>query len=265
MSLDATFYGFATLADAKSAWLEQLARVATAHIEAGVIIDDLLPSAPATQQVFATTPDARSALVEAHRALSDGTETSVWWASEDGTWHELKAPLVDDLCAQVTKGIIDYVVDCQARWKALAALIAAAGSADAVLAIDLSSGWPTRTLAGGFAFGDDFKLAGYVIGKPEASEIIFAYDFDAPAWVDTNFAGCKWSARVAATASTAFVIKLNGTTLATATYGAGDDFAAVTGMTDPQLFAADDVLTITAPASQDATLSGPSFTLPGRF
>lgn len=265
MPLDAAFYGFASVGDARSAWLEQLERVATAHIEAGVIIDDLLPSAPATQQVFATTPDSRSALIEAYKALCDGTETSVWWSSVDGTWHELKAPLTDDLSAQATKCVIDYMVDCQARWKALAASIAAAGSADAVLAIDLSSGWPSRTCAGGFAFGDDFKLAFRVPGVPDADEILFAYSFDAPAWADAQFGNCKWGADVAATASTAITIKLNGTTLATATYGAASATATVTGMTDPQFFAEDDVLTFHAPATPDATLAGIRATLPMRF
>lgn len=265
MALDAAFFGFTTVAQARASWLEQLERVATLNIEAGVIIDDLLPSAPATTQVFATTPDARSALIEAHKALSDGTSTSVWWVSMDGTWHELKPPLEDDLSAQATKCVIDYVVDCQARWKALATSINAAGSADAVLAIDLSAGWPSRTCAGGNPVGDDFKLAFYVRGVPEASEVLLRYIFDAPAWTDTNFGNCKWIAEVAATASAEIDIQLNGTTLATATFGAASATGAVTGMSVPQAFAEDDVLAFIAPATADATLAGITATMPLRF
>ena len=46
VSLDATFYGFATLADAKAAWHQQLARILSTMLDRGVIIDALLAITP---------------------------------------------------------------------------------------------------------------------------------------------------------------------------------------------------------------------------
>ncbi len=264
MSLDNTFYGFASAAEAKAAWLEQLERVARAHIDAGVIIDSVLPSAPATVQVFATDSASRAALHEAYRALSDGTESSIWWASEDRTWHELRAPLVDDLCAQIVLGIVGYVAACQANWKAKAASIAAAGTADAVLAIDLSAGWPSRTLAGGETGGDDYEIALFRGGVPDASEVLIRHTFARAVSFAANFSGCEWSADAAATASTVITIKLNGASIGSATYGAASDTATVSGVS-AFVTAAGDVLTVIAAGTPDATLAGISATLPGRF
>ena len=265
MSLDATFYGFATLSDAKSAWLEQLARVATLTIEAGVIIDDLLPSAPATEQVFATDASSRGALLAAYRALLTGDETSVWWTSEDGTWHELKRPLVDDLSSQIVRGMVGYVIACQARWKALAASIAACGTVTAVLAIDLSSSWPTRTLAGGETVADDFCLAFFVSGVPDASEVLFQFVCPYPIYLDAQLAGSQWSATADATGDTDIAVTLNGVALATVTYGAASSAATVADMADPVITEVGDVLTFTAPGTADATLAGITGSVVGWF
>jgi len=265
VSLDATFYGFATVGAARAAWLEQLERVATLNIEAGVIIDDLLPSAPATVQVFATDTAARAALLAAYRALLTGDETSVWWASEDDTWHELKRPLVDDLSSQIVRGMMGYVIACQARWKALAASIAAAGSADAVLAIDLSSGWPSRTLAGGETVADDFCLSFFVSGVPDASEVLFQFICPYPIYLDAQLAGSQWTATADATASTAIAVKRNGSALATATYGAGTSTVTVTGMASAVTTDIGDVISFHAPASADATLAGITGSIVGWF
>lgn len=265
MSLNAAFYGFASVGDARSAWLEQLDRVATAHIEAGVIIDDLLPSAPATQQVFATDATSRGSLLAAYRALLTGDETSVWWASEDDTWHELKRPLVDDLSSQVVRGMVGYVIACQARWKALAASIAAAGSADAVLAIDLSSGWPTRTLAGGETVADDFCLSFFVSGVPDASEVLFQFVCPYPIYLDAQLAGSQWTATADATGDTDIAVTLNGAALATVTYGTGTSAATVADMASPVTTAAGDVISFHAPATPDATLAGITGSVAGWF
>lgn len=150
MSLDAAFYGFATLADAKAAWLEQLERVATTYVEAGVIIDALLGSpVPASEQVFATDAQSISQLWDLYHALEAGTTTSVRWQATDGTWYQLQPLAVSNFGQQAVACVIKYLIDCKANHRALAASISAAGTADAVIAIDLSSGWPARACTGG--------------------------------------------------------------------------------------------------------------------
>jgi hypothetical protein len=67
--------------------------------------------------------------------------------------------------------------------------------------------------------------------------------------------GSVAKADVAATGSTTFDIRKNGSSVATFNFGAGNATAAFT-VTGDQDFAAGDVLTITAPATPDATLSG---------
>ncbi|MBK7822939.1 MAG: hypothetical protein IPJ61_18315 [Tessaracoccus sp.] len=265
MPLDNTHYGFATTAAAKAAWLSMLERVATLHIEAGVIIDALLPSAPATEQVFATDGASRAALLAAYAALRTGDETSVWWASEDETWHELKRPLVDDLSSQIVRGMMGYVIACQARRKAIAASISAAGSADAVLAIDLSLGWPSRALAGGEKIADDFCLSFFVGGVPDASEVLFQFVCPYPLYLEAQLAGSQWTATANATANTAIAVKRNGAALATSTYGAGTSTVTVTGMSSAVTTDIGDLISFHAPASADVTLAGITGSIVGWF
>lgn len=152
MSLDAAFYGFATVADAKAAWLEQLERVATTYVEAGVIIDGLLGSpVPASEQVFATDAQSISQLWDLYHALEAGTTTSVRWQSTDQTWYQLQPLAVSNFGQQAVACVIKYLIDCKANHRMLAAAISAAGTVDAIIAIDLSSGWPSRTCSGGLA------------------------------------------------------------------------------------------------------------------
>jgi hypothetical protein len=66
------------------------------------------------------------------------------------------------------------------------------------------------------------------------------------------------SALVAATAETVISVQKNGTQFATITFEAGSTEGVVVGATT---FAAEDVLTIVAPASADATLASISITL----
>lgn len=67
------------------------------------------------------------------------------------------------------------------------------------------------------------------------------------------------TAAAAATATSAWTLKKNGTTVATATWSAAGTVAAITG-TSPVAWAVDDVLTVVAAASVDATLANVSQT-----
>ena len=267
MSLDATFYGFASLAEAKAAWKEQLARVAMEYVEAGVIVDALLGGSPTppSDVTFATDADSLSALLEAVSALARGTVTSVMWQSTARDWFELKAPLVDETGSRAAACALSYVVACRANWRALELAIDACGSADAVIAIDLSSGWPSRACSAGAAVGDDFVLGIYSPGKPDAGEIIFRHDFTQRVAFGANFDGCLWGCTTDATSAAVLTVKRNGVALATVTYGAGSPSAAAVSGMSATTFQRGDVLTVHAPGAQDATLAGISGTLVGWY
>lgn len=79
-----------------------------------------------------------------------------------------------------------------------------------------------------------------------------------------DFAGSYGSAAVAATGSTVFTIRKNGTSVGTATFGAAGTTATfVSSGGSAVSFAAGDILSITAPASPDATLADVGFGISG--
>lgn len=266
MSLDAAFYGFATLADAKAAWKEQLARVAMEYVEAGVIVDALLGGSPTppSNVTFATDADALSALLETITALAKGEIATAKWRSTDGDWFELQPPMVDDTGAKAASCALAYVTACRATWRALEAAIDGCGSIDAVVALDLSAGWPSRACSAGGTVGDEYLLALYSPGKPDASEIIFAHTFTERVSFPANFAGSIWGCTTDASASAVLTVKKNGATLASVTYGGSPSAGTVSGMSATTVVSGDK-LTVHAPGSQDATLAGIDATLVGRF
>jgi hypothetical protein len=93
-----------------------------------------------------------------------------------------------------------------------------------------------------------------VLRVPVAHSITFA----------ANFSGSYGVASAAATASTAFDITNNGSTIGTATFATSATtctFTTVSGTS--KSLSAGDVLAIIAPASPDATLADPGFVLAG--
>ena len=154
MSLDATFYGFATLADAKAAWHQQLARILSSMLDRGVIIDALLASPPATQQIVATDGAAPAILWALWRALEGGSIATSYWQSTTGESYLLEPAATDDFCQQLTLGITKYIGLCKANARTIGDAIDAAGTIDAVLVIDMGSGWPSNALASGVAWNE---------------------------------------------------------------------------------------------------------------
>lgn len=78
-----------------------------------------------------------------------------------------------------------------------------------------------------------------------------------------NLALSRASAGTAATASTTFNIAKNGTNFGTMVFAIGGTTASFVAATPPA-FAAGDVLTVTGPASADATLANIGFILAGQ-
>lgn len=154
MSLDATFYGFATLADAKAAWHQQLARILSSMLDRGVIIDALLASPPATQQIVATDGAAPAILWALWRALEGGSIATSYWQSTTGESYLLEPAATDDFCQQLTLGITKYIGLCKANARTIGDAIDAAGTIDAVLVIDMGAGWPSNALAAGISWDE---------------------------------------------------------------------------------------------------------------
>lgn len=100
-------------------------------------------------------------------------------------------------------------------------------------------------------------------GKPDADQVLLKVKLPRAIAFASNYAGSTTAdADVAATGSSVFTIKKNGSSVGTVTYapsGTTGTFASSGAVS----FAAGDVLTITAPSSQDATLSGIAICLKG--
>jgi hypothetical protein len=102
-------------------------------------------------------------------------------------------------------------------------------------------------------------------GLPGASQVLLNTKMARAVAYAANFAGSTCApSDVAATASAVFSIKKNGTTVGSATYAASGTVATFTSVGGAAVsFAVGDVLTVVAPASQDATLSGIALVLAG--
>ena len=155
MSLDATFYGFATLADAKAAWHQQLARILSSMLDRGVIIDALVSPSPSTQQIVATDGAAPAILWALWRALEGGSIASSYWQTTTGESYLLEPAATDDFCQQMVLGITKYIGLCKANARTIGDAIDAAGTINAVLVIDMGAGWPSNELASGVSW-DEF-------------------------------------------------------------------------------------------------------------
>ena len=94
-----------------------------------------------------------------------------------------------------------------------------------------------------------------ITGVPTASQSMGKFIATRAFRLPNGGSGSVAKADVAATASTTFDIRKNGTSVATFNFGAGNTSATFTVRGD-QDFAAGDILTITAPVTPDATLSG---------
>lgn len=156
MSLDATFYApsISTLAEAKAAWIEQLTRVTETMMARGVVIDAILPSAPASQEIVETDGATLAALWAIWRALEGGSITSTYWQTRRGSSYIMVPLATDDFAQQLVLGITKYLSLCTANSRALGVAINAAASIDAVLVIDLGAGWPSVSLASGVAWDE---------------------------------------------------------------------------------------------------------------
>jgi len=135
------------------------------------------------------------------------------------------------------------------------------GSAGQVLAkidaTNYNAAWSTLT-----GVGLPYDIALYAAGKPAASTLMLRFAFNRNISLSINLAGSIASAGTAATASTVFALAKNGTSIGTLTFAAAAASGTFSVAAAPS-FVSGDILTVTAPATQDATLADLSVTLNG--
>ena len=105
-----------------------------------------------------------------------------------------------------------------------------------------------------------YDIGGFSQGKPDASSSMFRLVAPRAFTLPANLAGSIAKAGTAATASTVFIIKKNGTQIGSMTFAASSSTGAFTFASQVSV-AVGDIIDLVAPATQDATLSDVSVTI----
>ena len=145
----------------------------------------------------------------------------------------------------------------------------AAPTTDGLIAYDTTADMVVAGQSGATIQLSLYDVSGYVLSKPGSSQVIVRFvaprAFNLPTGTISNGTNAPFKAGTAATAQADFTLSKNGgaafCTLRFAASGTQATYQSCTA-TD---FASGDVLTITAPSSQDATLADLGVTLPGKL
>jgi hypothetical protein len=125
----------------------------------------------------------------------------------------------------------------------------------------IKTGTNTWTLSGDLE--DVPVLYLFAAGVPTANEVLWVQKFAKVGFkLPASLTGSNATLQTAATASTTFTIKNNGSSIGTIVFGVGGTSATFT-FSSAVVFAVNDVLTIVAPASPDATAAGLAISLKG--
>lgn len=130
------------------------------------------------------------------------------------------------------------------------------GTANGLLQLALGGG------TGGGSGTDPMDLAVFVPGKPLGPSVVFRYNVVRAFTWPISLTGSTFNAGVAATGTSVFTIKQNGTSIGTLSYAAAGTVPTVT-FASAVTFAVNDVITIEAPTTQDATLADIAFNFNG--
>lgn len=135
---------------------------------------------------------------------------------------------------------------------------------DGVTVTQTAAGQILVTIPGAAGSGDvDYDISCFIADKRPAAAVAFRHTFTKAVDFAADFALSDSDAVVAATASSVFLIKKNGTQVGTLTFAISGTVGTFSTTAVPISFVAGDILEITAPTPQDATLSGVSITLSG--
>jgi hypothetical protein len=123
------------------------------------------------------------------------------------------------------------------------------------------TGYPVDNIGQGQS---SYDVAGFLSGVPTASEILLRLPMVRQVTFDVNMAGSKGAGSIAANASTTFTIAKNGVSIGTMVFAIGATTATFVAAA-ASVFAIGDVLSVTGPASADATLANVGFILAGNI
>jgi hypothetical protein len=120
----------------------------------------------------------------------------------------------------------------------------------------------TYTVTGSGKASVATTVSGSYAGPTTANLVVQRYVFAGTVMFPAGLTGSQGTAGVAATATTTYSIKKNGTNVGTMVFAAGATTASFT-MPSATTFMAGDILTVVAPASPDATLANLAWTFVG--
>jgi hypothetical protein len=101
------------------------------------------------------------------------------------------------------------------------------------------------------------------VGKPGAAALVFLLTFTRAVAFTGNFSGSAGTVGTNPTATATYTVAKNGSSIGTIVVSTGGVVTFTTTSGAAQSFASGDRMTVTAPSSQDATLSDAAFTLAG--
>lgn len=163
---------------------------------------------------------------------------------------------------RITKGVARYTTNFTAPTTAFlnqAALVNGVYT-NATITNTGSANYPTLSVASAYT---PYDVSSCVIGKPDAAAVV-AYIVSPRAFnIPNGYTASVAKSAASATSSAVFTVNKNGSSIGTFTFSAGGTTAAWSGTGGS--IVAGDVISIVAPATQDATLANIAFTIAGNL
>jgi hypothetical protein len=183
--------------------------------------------------------------------LADAPSDGTLYGRKDAAWEAVPDSLPDAPSDGTLYGRKD------GAWEAAAAGLSDAPS-DGTLYGRKDGDWEVVPDGG----PTSIELSLFAAGELTATELIFRHEATQAFTIPAGMTGSRGSSGVAATGTPALSIKKNGASVGTATWSAAGTTATL-AMASPTAFAIGDILSVTGPASPDATLADISLSIVG--
>jgi len=119
---------------------------------------------------------------------------------------------------------------------------------------------PVKQAGGSFLTGSLYEIAGSTLSQPTNAAVLMRFSVNRAIVMPAGLTNSYAESTVAATGSTVYSIKKNGSEVGTMTFAASGTIATF-AMASQTSFAIGDILTVVAPASADATHTDIAWTL----